>query len=99
MFFLLAYSFYVSFTNWSTGHILTKQQAIERLEDRTYSKDDQKGVEFDIYIFQDQNLDFYFFADLDEDNLYFGKAIKMINLKILNILQLMNHHLKIQMVK
>ncbi len=23
-----AYSFYVSFTNWSTGHILTKQQAI-----------------------------------------------------------------------
>ena len=70
-----AYSFYVSFTNWSTGHILTKQQAIERLEDLTYTKDDQKGVEFDLYILQDQDLDFYFLADLAPDNLLFGKAI------------------------
>ena len=70
-----AYSFYVSFTNWSTGHILTKQQAIERLEDMTFTKDDQRGVEFDLFILQDQNLDFYFLADLDPDNLLFGQAI------------------------
>ena len=69
------YNSYVSFTNWSTGHILNKTQAIQILEDRTYTPENQKGVEFDIYIFQDQNLDFYFFADLDEDNLYFGKAV------------------------
>ena len=71
-----AYSFYVSFTNWSTGHILTKQQAIERLEDLTFTKDDQKGVEFDLYVLQDQNLEFYFLADLDSENLLFGKAIR-----------------------
>ena len=69
------YSFYVSFTNWSTGHILTKQQAIERLEDLSYSLDDQKGVEFDLYVLQDQNLDFYYIADLDNENILFGQAI------------------------
>ena len=69
------YSFYVSFTNWSTGHILTKQQAIERLEDLSYSLDDQKGVEFDLYVLQDQNLDFYYIADLDDENILFGQAI------------------------
>ena len=69
------YSFYVSFTNWSTGHILTKQQAIERLEDLSYSLDDQKGVEFDLYVLQDQNLDFYYIADLDNENILFGPAI------------------------
>ena len=69
------YSFYVSFTNWSTGHILTKQQAIERLEDLSYSTDDQKGVEFDLYVLQDQDLNFYYVADLDDENLLFGRAI------------------------
>ena len=71
-----AYSFYVSFTNWSTGHILTKQQAIERLEDLTYTKDDQRGIEFDLYVLQDQNLEYYFLADLDSENLLFGKAVQ-----------------------
>ena len=48
-----AYNTYVSFTNWSTGHILTKTQAIDLLEARTYTPEDQRGVEFDIYIFED----------------------------------------------
>ena len=50
-----AYNTYVSFTNWSTGHILTKSQAIDLLEARTYTPDDQKGVEFDIYIFENNS--------------------------------------------
>jgi len=68
------YNSYVSFTNWSTGHILNKSQAIEILENKTYTPEDQKGVEFDLYILQDQNLDFYYAADL-EDGVYFGKAV------------------------
>ena len=31
------YNTFVSFTNWSTGHILTKTQAISVLEDRVYT--------------------------------------------------------------
>ena len=46
------YNTFVSFTNWSTGHILTKQQVVNVLESRTYTPDEQKGVEFDIHIFQ-----------------------------------------------
>ena len=69
------YNFYVSFTNWQTGHILTKTQVIERLEDLTYSTEEQKGVEFDLYVMQDSNLDFSFLADFDQDNLLFGRAV------------------------
>lgn len=68
------YNTYVSFTNWSTGHILNKSQAIQILEDRTYTPEDQKGVEFDLYILQDINLDFFYVADLEE-GVYFGKAV------------------------
>src|SRR5210317_1847488 len=52
------YNSYVSFTNWSTGHILSKTQAINVLEDRVYTLDEQKGIEFDMFILQDSNLDF-----------------------------------------
>ena len=69
------FNFYVSFTNWQTGHILTKTQVIERLEDLTFSTEEQRGVEFDLYVLQDSDLDYYFLADLDENNLLFGKAI------------------------
>ena len=69
------YNFYVSFTNWQTGHILTKTQVIERLEDLTYSTEEQRGVEFDLYVMQDSNLDFFFLADFNQDNLLFGKAV------------------------
>jgi arabinogalactan oligomer/maltooligosaccharide transport system permease protein len=31
------YNTFVSFTNWSTGHILTKSQAINILESRTFT--------------------------------------------------------------
>ena len=69
------YNTYVSFTNWSTGHILNKTQAIKVLEDRTFTPEDQKDIQFDLYVLQDQNLEFYFFADLDENNMFFGKAV------------------------
>ena len=70
-----AYNTYVSFTNWSTGHILTKTQAIDLLEARTYTPEDQRGVEFDIYIFEDDNQEYYFGADLNENEFLFGKAV------------------------
>ena len=68
------YNSYVSFTNWSTGHILNKSQAIQILENKTYTPENQKGIEFDLFILQDQNFDFYYVADL-EDGVYFGKAV------------------------
>ena len=69
------YNTYVSFTNWSTGHILTKTQAINVLEDRVYTPEDQKGIEFEIYILQDSDLNFYYVAYLDVQNILFGKAV------------------------
>jgi len=68
------YNIYVSTTNWSTGHVLTKQQALEVILDKTYTPDDQKGIEFDLFVFQDEYGDFYYLANLDEDNQLFGKA-------------------------
>jgi len=69
------YNSYVSFTNWSTGHILTKTQAIKILEDRVYTPENQKGIEFEMFILQDSNLDFYYVANLDSNNILFGKAV------------------------
>ena len=68
------YNIYVSTTNWSTGHVLTKQQALDVLLNKTYTPDDQKGIEFDLYIMQDNESYFYFLADLDNENQLFGKA-------------------------
>ena len=47
------YNTFVSFTNWSTGHILTKSQAVNILESRTFTAEDQQGIEFDLYVFHD----------------------------------------------
>lgn len=69
------YNSYVSFTNWSTGHILTKTQAINILEDRVYTPENQKGIEFEMFILQDSSLDFYYVANLDSNNILFGKAV------------------------
>ena len=76
------YNTFISFTNWSTGHILNKSQAIQILESRTYTPDNQKGVEFDIYVMQDQELNFYYFADLNEMKCI---LVKQLNKKIFKI--------------
>ena len=86
-----AYNTYVSFTNWSTGHILTKTQAIDLLEARTYTPEDQRGVEFDIYIFEDDNQEYYFGADLNENEFLFGKAVSQDLIKKLPLRD-MSHH-------
>ena len=69
------YNTFVSFTNWSTGHILTKSQAVNILESRTFTAEDQQGIEFDLYVFQDESFEFYYLADIDEQNILFGKAV------------------------
>ena len=73
--FLAVYNTFVSFTNWSTGHILTKSQAVGVLEDRVFTPDDQKGLEFEMFILQDIDLNFYYVANLDSDNILFGRAV------------------------
>jgi len=69
------YNTFVSFTNWSTGHILTKSQAVGVLEDRVFTPEDQKGLEFEMFILQDIDLNFYYVANLDSDNILFGRAV------------------------
>ncbi len=74
------YNTFVSFTNWSTGHILTKSQAVNILESRTFTPEDQQGIEFDLYVFQNQELEFYYLADIDDQNILFGKAVTSENI-------------------
>ncbi|HEX32767.1 MAG TPA: hypothetical protein ENF88_03635, partial [Candidatus Acetothermia bacterium] len=40
----IGYSFYISFTNLSTGHILNQQQAIAQITDRFYTPDDAPTI-------------------------------------------------------
>src|SRR6056300_1099266 len=68
------FNFYVSLTNWQTGHILNKNQAIERIEERTFVDESLKNVEFVIFVFTDSDENLFFLADIDESNKLFGQA-------------------------
>jgi arabinogalactan oligomer / maltooligosaccharide transport system permease protein len=46
----IAYTFYISFTNFGTGHLLPKVQSIEILESRKYLPED--GAEFEFALFR-----------------------------------------------
>ena len=45
----IIHTVYLSFTNYGTGHLLTKDQAIQILEDRYYVPDDARTFTFDAY--------------------------------------------------
>jgi len=47
---------YFAFTNFGTGHILTKPQVIEVVEERTFTPDD--AVIYEYTVFQNQNEDY-----------------------------------------
>ncbi len=47
----IIFSVYIAFTNWSTGNILTKTQAIEQLESLVIPADPEDAEEFDYYLY------------------------------------------------
>ncbi len=49
----IIFTAFVSVTNWSTGHTLTKDQAIEVLESRPYIDPDVAEVVFEMRVYQD----------------------------------------------
>ena len=49
----IIFSVWVSLTNWRTGNILTKDQAIESLESRVFVDPDAEGELFDLFVYTD----------------------------------------------
>ncbi len=49
----IIYTFYISFTNWATGNLLQKPQAIEIIEGRSFVDADAPGELFDLHVYQD----------------------------------------------
>jgi ABC-type sugar transport system permease subunit len=70
----IAYTFYISLTNWATGNVLpNKGQAIEILESRTIVDPDQEGELFDMFVFQDDSGEIRFLLVGDDGRLIFGE--------------------------
>ncbi len=66
----IIYTAYVSLTNWSTGNVLTKTQAIERLEEVPLTEETQLTLELSVY--RDQTGSLYYLVTTPDDISYFG---------------------------
>lgn len=69
----ILYTFYVSFTNWSTGNVLSQDQVVEILEGRVYSDPDAPGELFDLYVYRDDAGAVRFLLITDGGDLLFGE--------------------------
>jgi len=49
----IIYTFYISFTNWATGNVLQKPQAITIIESRSFVDPDAPGELFTLHVYQD----------------------------------------------
>ncbi|MFO7548939.1 MAG: maltose ABC transporter permease MalF [Acidimicrobiia bacterium] len=67
----LVYTAYVSLTNWQTGNVLTKSQAIGRLESRPLLTGD--SVPLSLWVFRNDDGDLRFLAEDPEGTRYFGE--------------------------
>ncbi|PNV81020.1 MAG: maltose ABC transporter permease MalF, partial [Dictyoglomus turgidum] len=72
MIYPMIYTIKIAFTNYGTGHILTKDQVIEQLEKETFIPQDSKNYTYEVYInkkgeikllFQDEKEDIYVIQD------------------------------------
>jgi ABC-type sugar transport system permease subunit len=50
----IIYTVYVSFTNYGTGHILSKEQVVDQLENRYYLPEDSKDFNYEAFKLPDQ---------------------------------------------
>lgn len=63
----IIFTAFVSLTNWSTGHTLTKEQAIEVLESQPYIDPDAPEQVFELIVYQDPSSGRFLFGLVDED--------------------------------
>jgi ABC-type sugar transport system permease subunit len=69
----ILYTFFVATTNWGTGNILTKQQAIERLEARRFLPPEEEARVYDLLVFRDDAGDLRFWLETTEGDIIFGE--------------------------
>jgi len=62
------YTVYVSFTNYGTGNILSKNQVIDQIENRYYLPDDSRDFSYEAFKLPDENK---YAILLQDDNNYF----------------------------
>ena len=63
----IIFTAFVSVTNWSTGHTLTKDQSIEVLESKPYLDPDAPEVVFELAVYQDPGTENLLFLLIDDD--------------------------------
>lgn len=68
----IIFTAFVSVTNWSTGHTLTKDQAIEVLESKPYIDPDAPERVFDLLVYMDAATGDFLFVLIDDES---GKLI------------------------
>ena len=68
----ILFSVYIAFTNWSTGNILTKDQAIERLEDEVIRADPEDAEEFEYYLYGDPAGELFLLLITADGTTYYG---------------------------
>jgi ABC-type sugar transport system permease subunit len=73
MLYPIIYTFYVALTNWSTGHILQKEQAIERLLEATFLPEQPEQFRVVIYQNEDDETDFRLLLERESGELFFGE--------------------------
>jgi ABC-type sugar transport system permease subunit len=69
----ILYTFFISLTNWSTGHILTKDQVVDTLENRVYVDPDDPGELFELHVYRDEAGELRILLIGDEDRAIFGE--------------------------
>jgi ABC-type sugar transport system permease subunit len=67
----LVYTAYVSLTNWQTGNVLTKAQAIEQLESRPLQTGE--SVPLSLWVYRDPAGELRFLVEDPEGTRYFGE--------------------------
>jgi arabinogalactan oligomer/maltooligosaccharide transport system permease protein len=71
--FPIVYTLYVSITNWKTGNILPKNQAVEQIESIRYTDPDDPGVNYQFFVFRDADEELRFWLRTDEGRVIFGE--------------------------
>ncbi len=72
----IGYTFYLSTTNYGTGHILNKKQAIESLESRYYQPEDPTSYTFNAYKNDEGEMKLMLKSEAD-DTLYLTEGKKL----------------------
>ncbi|NND03586.1 MAG: maltose ABC transporter permease MalF [Acidimicrobiia bacterium] len=67
----ILFSVYIAFTNWSTGNILTKDQAVEQLESLVVPTDPDDAEEFDYYLYGSSD-DLYLLLITEDGSTFYG---------------------------